>query len=88
MSYSIVTDKYEITIPDNIRNALNIKHGDRIIFAVNGDQIILEKVSGNIMDITLPEKKKRTYQDFKEIRKSVKQWRGKRVGKNPEKPVV
>jgi AbrB family looped-hinge helix DNA binding protein len=53
MSYSIVTDKYEITIPDNIRNALNIKHGDRIIFAVNGDQIILEKVSGNIMDITL-----------------------------------
>jgi len=88
MSYSIVTDKYEITIPDNIRNALNIKHGDRIIFAVNGDQIILEKVSGNIMDITLPEKKERNYQDFKEIRKSMKQWRGKRTEKNPEKPVV
>jgi len=78
MSYSIVTDTYEITIPENIRNALNIKHGDRIIFAMDGDQIILEKVSGNILDITLPEKKERNYQDFKEMRESVRNWRGKR----------
>lgn len=88
MSYSIVTDKYEITIPENIRNALNIKHCDRIIFAMDGDQIILEKVSGNILDITLPEKKKRNYQDFNEMRESLKQWRGNMIGKNPENPVV
>jgi AbrB family looped-hinge helix DNA binding protein len=86
MSYSIVTDKYEIIIPENIRNALNIEKGDRIIFAVNGDQIILERVSGNILDITMPEKKDRNYQDFKKMRENVKKWRGKMIEKNPSNP--
>ncbi|MEQ8187559.1 MAG: type II toxin-antitoxin system PrlF family antitoxin [Candidatus Eremiobacterota bacterium] len=84
MAYSTVTEKYQITIPKTIRNALNIKKNDKIIFAINGDQIILERVSGNILDIKLPEKKEVDYHDFKDMRENVKKWREKRLEKTHE----
>ena len=80
MPFSTVTDKFQITIPKKVRNALNIKRNDKIIFVINGDQMILERVSGNIMDIKLPHKKSLPEKDFKEIREEVKKWRGKRLG--------
>jgi AbrB family looped-hinge helix DNA binding protein len=81
MSSSTVTDKYQITIPKSIRNALNIKKNDKIIFAINGDQIILERISGNVLDIHLPEVRKKN-KDFKEMREDMKRWRMKKLERN------
>jgi len=84
MPFSTVTDKYQITIPKKVRNALEIKKNDKIVFVVNGDQIILERISGNILDIKLPPEKQKKKIDFREARESVKKWRGKRLERRKE----
>ncbi len=78
MSFSIVSNSFQITIPEDVRNALDIKKNDKIFFVLNGDQVILEKISGNILDIKLPSEKQKKKIDFGEAREFVKKWRGRR----------
>ena len=42
---SKVTQKYQATIPQAIREKLDIKQGDRIVFEIDAGQVILKKVS-------------------------------------------
>lgn len=42
---STVTSKGQVVIPASIRNKLNIKPFDRVIFAVFGSKLIAEKAS-------------------------------------------
>jgi AbrB family looped-hinge helix DNA binding protein len=37
----MVTAKGQITIPQNVRQALNLKKGDRVVFMLEGEQAIL-----------------------------------------------
>ncbi len=41
---SKVTQKYQATIPQAIREKLNIEKGDRIIFEIEDEKVILKKV--------------------------------------------
>ena len=46
MSYFKVTDENQIIIPEKMRQKLNIRPGDRIVFdIVLGDSILMRKVS-------------------------------------------
>lgn len=42
---SKVTQKYQATIPQAIREKLEIEKGDRVIFEIEGEKVILKKVS-------------------------------------------
>ena len=42
---SKVTQKYQATIPQAVREKLEIEKGDRIIFEIEDEKVILKKVS-------------------------------------------
>ena len=41
---SKVTEKYQATIPNNVRQFLHLKKGDRVIFKIEGDKVVLKKL--------------------------------------------
>lgn len=41
MTYSTVTSKGQTTIPGEVRNALQIKAGDRLIYSLEGDHVVV-----------------------------------------------
>ena len=49
---SLISEKGQITIPKEIRDKLGIVQGDRLIFDLKGDTIIVKKVnSSNLSEI-------------------------------------
>jgi AbrB family looped-hinge helix DNA binding protein len=42
---SKVTQKYQATIPQAVREKLEIKKGDRVIFEIKDEQVVLKKLS-------------------------------------------
>ena len=40
-----LTEKYQSTIPEAIRNFLHLKKGDRVIFKIEGDKAVLNKLN-------------------------------------------
>lgn len=42
---SKVTQKYQATIPQGVREKLEIEKGDRIIFEIEDDKVVLKKLS-------------------------------------------
>lgn len=44
---SVVTQKGQVTIPKEIRNKLNVKHGDEVVFDVEDEKVILRKKGKN-----------------------------------------
>jgi AbrB family looped-hinge helix DNA binding protein len=47
MSVSSVTSKGRVTIPKDIREALKISEGDKVVFQAEGDSVTLRKVPGD-----------------------------------------
>lgn len=45
VSVASITTKGQITIPKEIRDALNLKEGNRVIFIIEGDKVVIRKVS-------------------------------------------
>jgi AbrB family looped-hinge helix DNA binding protein len=44
MLASKVTEKYQATIPNNIRHFLHLKKGDRVMFGIEENKVILKKL--------------------------------------------
>ena len=40
-----ITDKYQSTIPKNIRNFLHLNKGDRVTFKRENDKVVLKKLN-------------------------------------------
>ena len=40
MKSSKVTEKYQATIPHNVRNFLHLKKGDRVMFKIEQDKVV------------------------------------------------
>ncbi len=59
----VLTSKGQITIPKSIRNKLNLSKGDRFEFKVQGDEIVLKKVSliDEMEDLIIADLKKAGY---------------------------
>ncbi len=45
MKASKLTSKFQTTVPQEIRNFLNLSHGDAVSFEIENDKVILKKVS-------------------------------------------
>ncbi len=54
---SSISEKGQITIPKEIRDKLGIVQGDRLIFDLRGDAIIVKKVSINSLSEILDNQK-------------------------------
>ncbi len=52
VSVGTVTSKGQVTIPKEIRETLGVNEGDKLIFLVEGDKVVLRKVgSEKLSDI-------------------------------------
>lgn len=44
MLASKITEKYQTTIPSEVRNFLHLKKGDRVKFRIEGNNVIVQKL--------------------------------------------
>jgi AbrB family looped-hinge helix DNA binding protein len=82
MPIAVLTSKGQMTIPKEVRKALDLKPSGKVIIIVDGDQAILKPLRGNILDIggsiEMPGSEKPV--DFRRIREET---RKKVAGKWP-----
>jgi antitoxin PrlF len=82
MSESVITRKGQVTIPKNIRDHLNAKEGERVVFVLRGEDVLLKVVRGNILDLKGSVKPRKRPEDFDAIRKSVKRTVSRKLARN------
>jgi AbrB family looped-hinge helix DNA binding protein len=51
MPIAVLTSKGQMTIPKEVRKALDLKPSGRVIIVVDGDRAVLKPLRGNILDI-------------------------------------
>lgn len=81
MSIAILTSKGQMTIPKEVRKALDLKPSDKVVIVVEGDQAIIRPLRGNILDIggSIKLVKKEKPIDFRKVRAEVRKRVGKKV---------
>jgi AbrB family looped-hinge helix DNA binding protein len=79
MPISVLTSKGQMTIPKEVRKALNLRPSEKVIIVVEGNRAILQPLKGNLLDIGGSVKITDTEKpiEFKKVREEVK----KRVAK-------
>ena len=79
MPIAILTSKGQMTVPKEVRKALNLKPSEKVIIVVEGNQAVIKPLKGNILDIggsiKIPDKEKPV--NFHKVREEVK----KRIAK-------
>ena len=74
MPISVLTSKGQMTIPKEVRKALNLQPSEKVIIVVEGNQAIIQPLKGNLLDIggsvKMTEREKPI--DFKKVREEVK----------------
>ncbi|MCP9443534.1 MAG: AbrB/MazE/SpoVT family DNA-binding domain-containing protein [Nitrospira sp.] len=79
MLESTITRKGQVTIPKVIRDRLGIKEGEKVLFVVRGEEVILKVIKGTILDLKGSVQPSAHPEDFERIRRSVKQAVAKKV---------
>ena len=82
MLESTVTRKGQITIPKAIRDRLGVKEGDKVVFVLRGEEVVLKVIRGSILDLKGSVKPRAHPEDFEVIRKSVRRDVSKRITGN------
>ena len=79
MPVAVLTSKGQMTIPKEIRKALDLKPSEKVIKVVEGDHAVIKPLRGSILDIGgsigIPDKEKPI--NFHRVRKEIE----KRVAK-------
>ncbi|MEK6679630.1 MAG: AbrB/MazE/SpoVT family DNA-binding domain-containing protein [Nitrospirota bacterium] len=74
MPIAVLTSKGQMTIPKEIRKALNLKPSEKVIIVVEGNQAVIKPLRGNILDIagsvSLTDEEKPI--DFRKVREDVR----------------
>jgi AbrB family looped-hinge helix DNA binding protein len=74
MPIAVLTSKGQMTIPKEVRKALDLKPSGKVIIVVDGDRAILKTLRGNILDfggsVEIPGSEKPA--DFRGIREEVR----------------
>lgn len=50
MIISKLTSKAQTTIPQAVRNALNLKAGDELAYAIDGDRVVITRRNRSVQD--------------------------------------
>ena len=79
MLESTITRKGQVTIPKAIRDRLGVKEGEKVLFVMRGEEVVLKVVKGTILDLRGSVQPSAQPEDFEKIRQSVKQAIGKKV---------
>jgi AbrB family looped-hinge helix DNA binding protein len=81
MPFAALTSKGQMTIPKEIRKALNLKPSEKVIIVVEGDHAIIKPLRGNILDIggSMKVSDKEKPVDFRRVREEVKRRIAKKV---------
>jgi AbrB family looped-hinge helix DNA binding protein len=74
-----MTRKGQVTIPKAIRDRLGVKEGEKVLFVMRGEDVVLKVVKGTILDLRGSVKPSAHPEDFEKIRLSVKQTVAKKV---------
>ncbi len=82
MLESTITRKGQITIPKAIRDRLGVKEGEKVIFVLRGEEVVLKIIRGSILDLKGSVKPRAHPEDFAGVRKSVRQDISKRIAGN------
>ena len=81
MPISVLTSKGQMTIPKEVRKALNLHPSEKVIIVVEGNQAIIQPLKGNLLDIggsvRITDREKPI--DFKKVREEVKKRVAKKV---------
>jgi antitoxin PrlF len=74
MPIAVLTPKGQMTIPKEVRNALNLKPSEKVVIVMEGDHAVIKPLRGNILDIggsiKIPAKGKPI--DFRKVRGEVR----------------
>jgi AbrB family looped-hinge helix DNA binding protein len=82
MSESVITRKGQVTIPKEIRDHLKAKEGERVVFVLRGEDVLLKVVRGNILDLKGSVKPRKRPEDFDAVRRSVKRTVSGKLARN------
>jgi AbrB family looped-hinge helix DNA binding protein len=81
MPISVLNSKGQMTIPKEVRKALNLQPSEKVIIVVEGNQAIIQPLKGNLLDIggsvKITDREKPI--DFKKVREEVKKRVAKKV---------
>ncbi len=78
-----LTSKGQMTIPKEVRRALNLKPSEKVIIVIEGQQAIIKPLRGTILDlggsISISDKEKPA--DFRKVREEVKKRIARKVAR-------
>ena len=81
MPVVVLTSKGQMTIPKEVRKALNLRPSERVIVVVEGNQAILKPLRGNLLDlggsVKIPGKEKPI--QFRKVREELKKKMAKKI---------
>jgi AbrB family looped-hinge helix DNA binding protein len=79
MLESTITRKGQVTIPKAIHDRLGVKKGEKILFVMRGEEVVLKVVKGKILVLRGSVQPSAHPEDCEKIRQSVKQAIAKKV---------
>jgi AbrB family looped-hinge helix DNA binding protein len=82
MPIAVLSSKGQLTIPREVRKALNLKPSAKVLIVVEGDQALLKPLKGNLLDIggTISIGDHEKPIPFRKVREKVRREVAKRAG--------
>ena len=78
MSISVLTSKGQTTIPKDVRDALNLKPHDKLIYIIEKNRVIMMPSKGDILDLKGSVKENKPL-NFKRLRQNTKKTIAKKI---------
>ncbi len=79
---STITRKGQVTIPKTIRDRLGVREGEKVLFVVRGDDVVLKVVRGTILDLKGSVTPVHRPEDFESIRQSAQKAIAAKLGRH------
>ena len=84
MPVSVLTKKWQTTIPKDVRNLLGLKPSDRIFYLIEGERVVLKPLKGNILELRGSVNTKEKPIDFKKLRDNTRKKIARRIVEEAE----
>ncbi len=72
MVVTTLTKKGQVTIPKPILDRLGVRTGEKVLFVIRGEEVVLKVIRGNILDLKGSVKASAHPENFEVVRRAVK----------------